>query len=190
MNNLPIIIRIPYTLEQLNQNTSNKKSLKIVKNINFENKIKIVEYDNKKNIACWWCCHTFDNDQFYMPIKYENVVNKNKKEIDIFYVYGNFCSLNCMVSYSTSITNIYSNSKIISLINYMYNMKEKIKPALPKECLKIFGGMYDISEFRNINKNSKNIEYVSLPYTNINNVSIKEIDNTFIYFLKPFISES
>ena len=97
----------------------------------------------KSDICCWWCCHQFNNIPFPLP-------NKFYKEK--FYIFGNFCSPSCAMSYNLDI-NDYKvwerNSLIIKLFNSISNNQlEEIYPAPPRQRLKIFGGMLDIKNFR------------------------------------------
>tara|TARA_B100000780_G_C21125699_1_gene456702 strand:+ start:678 stop:1706 length:1029 start_codon:yes stop_codon:yes gene_type:complete len=110
------------------------------------------------NVLCWWCCHTFDNSPFGIPIKF-------KKEK--FFVQGCFCSLECACSY-----NFYENNttqdkwecySLINLLSQKIGNKNIIKLAPHKVSLKIFGGKLDIDEFRNFSNNNKIINVLDYP---------------------------
>tara|TARA_B100001094_G_scaffold332913_1_gene407275 strand:- start:2684 stop:3439 length:756 start_codon:yes stop_codon:yes gene_type:complete len=98
------------------------------------------KYNNGK--ICWNCCHPFLNTIIGLPIKYID---------EVFYTYGNFCSLECASRYCfDTLTNdsaeIYS---IINLYNIIVNKKNnKIKCAPHKLTLDIFGGALSIKEYR------------------------------------------
>lgn len=110
------------------------------------NKIKI----SKTDIACWWCCHTFDNYPVSIPIKFypENYLFKCK---------GIFCSFPCAYSYLCQ-----NKMSDLTLLKMLYKKiitngeKIPINKAPKKEVLKMFGGPIDINEFRN---NSNNMLY-------------------------------
>lgn len=110
-----------------------------------------VEQKSLTNVACFWCCHKFENEYLGMPIKYRN---------GVFEVFGCFCSFECMCAY-----NFYSNEnnnnawEVYNLINIMsntLNYDKYVYPAPPRKCLTLFGGYMSIDEFRNF-KNSKKI---------------------------------
>lgn len=118
---------------------------------NIKTIMKNINDKSLTNIACFWCCHKFDNEYVGMPIKYRN---------GVFEVLGCFCSFECMCSY-----NFYSNEnnnniwEVYNLINIMSNKMNYDKfvyPAPPRKCLSFFGGYMSIDEFRNF-KNSKKI---------------------------------
>lgn len=124
----------------------NKKNInKKVSNIMME----FADFDKKSffrtNICCWHCCHNFKETPVGIPISYEN---------DIFNVKGVFCSFNCASTYNFN--DRLSENEIQereSLLHLMYRKthntkKVDIKKAPPKECLKMFGGLLEISEFR------------------------------------------
>jgi hypothetical protein len=98
---------------------------------------------DKHNLYCWWCCHIFNNNAFYLPVKYEN---------NIFQVKGYFCSFSCVMTYNKNI----KDSKVNERNSLIYLMKKKmykkeinnITYSLPRETLKIFGGNLSIEEFR------------------------------------------
>tara|TARA_A100001037_G_C15095679_1_gene611356 strand:- start:868 stop:1632 length:765 start_codon:yes stop_codon:yes gene_type:complete len=111
-------------------------------NNNISNEINNNEkYTNGK--LCWNCCHTFMNIVEGLPIKYVD---------NIFYTYGNFCSLECATRYCFDNLNndapeIYS---IINLYNIIVNNKKtEIKCAPHKLTLDIFGGPLTIEQYRN-----------------------------------------
>lgn len=64
---------------------------------------------NTTNIACWWCCHTFDSIPLGLPVDYY------KKK---FRVKGLYCSFACMIAYGKN-NNLY-NAKIKSMVISLY----------------------------------------------------------------------
>ena len=128
-----------------NKKIANKK----VNNIMME----FIDFDKKSffrtNICCWHCCHSFTETPCGIPMSYEN---------EIFNVKGVFCSFNCASTYNFN--DRLSESEIQereSLLHLMYRKTHdekniEIKRAPPKECLKMFGGLLDIKEFRDNNK--------------------------------------
>jgi hypothetical protein len=112
------------------------------------------KYDN--GIICWNCCHPFLNTIIGLPIKYID---------EVFYTYGNFCSLECASRYCfDTLTNdsaeIYS---ITNLYNMMVNQnKNKIKCAPHRLTLDIFGGPLSIKEYRN-NFNTSDTFNITIP---------------------------
>lgn len=123
---------------------SNDYNVEKVSNIliNIENNKCIL--NEKSELHCWWCCHNFDNIPFPLPNKFY----KNK-----FFVFGNFCSASCALSYNLDMQDhkIWErNSLIIKLYNLLTDSSiDSINPALPRQSLDIFGGPYSIDEFRN-----------------------------------------
>lgn len=144
---------------------------------------------DKYNLACWWCTEQFSNLPYVIPEKYHN----NK-----YYVYGCFCSYNCVVAYNINI-NDYKIWDRYCLIKKMYhkqlhthnkpiNALNNISMAPPRESLKKFGGPLSIEEFRNIDEDSKRsiriIYPPMVPITplveinyDVSNVSIKKKNN-------------
>tara|TARA_B110000093_G_scaffold183334_1_gene233691 strand:- start:11321 stop:12373 length:1053 start_codon:yes stop_codon:yes gene_type:complete len=119
--------------------------------------------ENKKwidntNVLCWWCCHTFENKPFGLPIKYKN----NK-----FSVTGCFCSLECVSSYNFNDNNnmldVWECYSLINLLSQKLNYKNIIKLAPHKISLKIFGGKLDIEEFRNFTNSNRIINVLDYP---------------------------
>ena len=117
---------------------------------NFENNINNI--DNINNInnnqkytngkICWNCCHDFLDIIVGLPIKYIN---------NVFYTYGNFCSLECACRYcfdnlNNDISEIYSIINLYNMIVYKNNNKVKCAPH--KLTLNIFGGPLTIEEYR------------------------------------------
>ena len=95
--------------------------------------------------VCWWCCHPPDNDFLHLPYKY---VEKTKQ----LNTMGDFCSWGCMKAYNFSINNTNRIGVINSLISMSYKQHtgkmSKIEKAPDRNILDIFGGTYNIEEFR------------------------------------------
>ena len=114
----------------------------------YESKVNFFDSTSKKwiektDILCWWCCHNFD----HVPIGIPEFINKDK-----FYLFGCFCSFNCMMAYNMDLNDY----KIWDRQSNIYQMKNKIDPenkitihpAPPRQSLEIFGGPLSIQKFR------------------------------------------
>ena len=110
-----------------------------------------VEQKSLTNVACFWCCHKFENEYLGMPIKYRN---------GIFEVFGCFCSFECMCAYTfysnENNNNVWEVYNLINIMSNTLNYAKYVYPAPPRKCLTLFGGYMNIDEFRNF-KNSKKI---------------------------------
>tara|TARA_B100000963_G_scaffold361748_1_gene399233 strand:+ start:5796 stop:6569 length:774 start_codon:yes stop_codon:yes gene_type:complete len=90
--------------EEKNNNTecllevSSDEELPIIKD-NFKTKkiknLNLYTTNSKQesNIRCFNCHHHFDGKQFYLPIDYD-------QKLDRYKIFGNFCSPNCVKSYA------------------------------------------------------------------------------------------
>ena len=95
---------------------------------------------------CWWCCHPFETRPVGIPQKYDERTTK-------FKLRGNFCSWNCAKSYNifTHQHNSDWGSKQMLLTLLIRRVEGKtlsIKPAAPRQLLRVFGGNQTIEEFR------------------------------------------
>lgn len=86
---------------------------------------------DKTNIACWWCCHTFDTIPIGFPVDYYK---------DKFRTKGVFCSFACTIAYGKCYNHYNTRTK--SMINSLYNkltgytntdLKENYKDILKKD---------------------------------------------------------
>lgn len=108
---------------------------------------------DQKDINCWWCCHSFDHQAIGIPDLYRD---------DVFHTYGYFCSFNCAKSYNLDYIENKTDERNCLLMMFkkrLINEDSFIKPANPRQCLKIFGGYQTIDEFR---KDFKMIDKTSL----------------------------
>jgi hypothetical protein len=114
----------------------------------YESKVQFInkntnEWTEKTEICCWWCCHQFDN----VPLGIPEFINK-----DTYYLFGCFCSFNCMLAYNSDINDY----KIWDRQSNIYQMKNKIdidnkimiQNAPPRQTLKLFGGPLSIMDYR------------------------------------------
>lgn len=125
--------------------TESKNLLKKVHNIHceFTEAGKRKNWPDRTSTACYWDSHQFDTMPVIIPTKYF---------CKTFYFdisKGCFCSFNCAMAYLIE----HSMTEQISLLLYFYNcifdtFVEQIKPALPRQFLKLFGGTMDINLFR------------------------------------------
>lgn len=124
---------------------------------------KLINSDEEKwkantNIKCHWCCHSFNNTPFGIPIKY-----KNEK----FYVHGIFCSLECAAAHNFSeekgIQDIWESYNLLNLLSHKINYKNIVRLAPKRNCLNIFGGKMSIEEFRSFTNQNKIINILEYP---------------------------
>lgn len=104
--------------------------------------------DNKQiiqettEIACWHCCHQFDNTPWFLPEKFQD----NK-----YFVLGCFCSPNCALAYNIILNDSKTNERNSLLKNLYITITAScndISVAPAKECLKLFGGHVSIEKYR------------------------------------------
>tara|TARA_B100001094_G_C18128567_1_gene770904 strand:- start:144 stop:827 length:684 start_codon:yes stop_codon:yes gene_type:complete len=124
-----------------------------------KNEDTFYETENNNNTCisevCWNCCHSFNNIVHGIPLKYRN---------GLFYVYGDFCSLECCLRHT--VDNFNNDYEIISLIKLysnviMGNKNEDISIAPNKLLLKKFGGSLTIEQYRD--KFNNNIHDIKIP---------------------------
>lgn len=133
-----------YNENTINITKENKKKLINIGLISINNnKLQVCE---KTDIACWWCTYNFDSAPVFLPDHYKN---------NTYFVFGNFCGFSCMLAYNENLDD-YRKSVRTVLIKQMYrdifqNENMIVKPAGPRELLKKFGGLLDISQYRDPN---------------------------------------
>jgi hypothetical protein len=104
---------------------------------------------DRVDIACQWCCHTFDCQPCIIPIREEN---------GLWEVYGNFCCPECALA---SILNERDDTHLrwekIALLNVLYNGDKtaRIYPAPSKDILTLFGGNLTIDAYRKTIRDKK-----------------------------------
>jgi len=114
----------------------------------FQDSNRYQKLPEKTDISCFWCCHYFHTPPFAIP---SHILD------EIWYMYGNFCSAECATSYlfKERIDN-HVQWERYALLNSLYaddveilpGAPSGIRPAPPREVLRMFGGSMDISEYR------------------------------------------
>ena len=137
---------IPKIVSECNTSSENIKKIKIITTTKDQIK-QSDEWPESTDICCWWCCHTFKNAPCTLPTKYDSLRKR-------FTFTGIFCSWNCVKAYNFDRSDYkkYECSSLIPmLIQQTHGIAKaiNIKPAPPRQCLKMFGGYLDIDEFRN-----------------------------------------
>lgn len=123
------------------------------------------EWSEKSDICCWWCCYKFEGIPIGLPDRYY---------MDKFYLFGNFCSFNCALSYNINLNDnkLWERYNLLHfLYKKMFNLQNKISPAPARELLTIFGGPLTIEEFRRkteyLGSFSKSFRTILPPMTSI-----------------------
>ena len=94
------------------------------------------------DVACFWCCHRFETRPIVLPVKDQG---------EYIEVQGNFCTPECAMSYLFDLRmDSYCRWEQLSLLNRIYGVNGPIKPAPPRQILKLFGGPMGIEEYRNL----------------------------------------
>jgi hypothetical protein len=117
----------------------------------------------KTNIACWWCTYNFDTVPCLLPEKFYN---------DTFYVFGCFCSFECVAHYNLKMDDNagvwYRYSLLKKLYNTIFNNNSEIALAPPREAFEKFGGPLKYEEYRKNCKNcTKEYRFIMPPMTSI-----------------------
>lgn len=101
----------------------------------------------EKPSACHWCCHFIDGKSLGIPIK---LVDKR------FYTYGDFCSFECACAYNFDNWScgdvIWERHNLLNMMAKDMGYQSEVHAAMPRKCLKMFGGNMSIEEFRSNHK--------------------------------------
>jgi len=93
-------------------------------------------------VQCFWCTHSFEGSPCFLPVK---------EESKVYHVYGNYCTPQCGLAYLLyEHLDSHVRWERMSLLHRMYKSVGRLYPAPPRECLKSYGGIYTIDEFRKI----------------------------------------
>jgi len=114
----------------------------------FQDSNRYKRLPEKTEICCFWCCHNFASQPVAIPSHIAD---------DVWHMYGNFCSPECSVSYLfREKLDAHVQWERYALLNSLYGddagvpsgSPRGVKPAPPREVLRMFGGSMDISEYR------------------------------------------
>lgn len=136
----------PKVVSECTNNTSDCiKKIKIVRTTTSQVKDS-GSWPETCDVCCWWCCHPFEGAPCTLPIKYDPLRKR-------FTFCGLFCSWNCVKAYNferSDYKRYYCSTLISLLIGQIYGIPKAlgIKPAPPRQTLKMFGGYLEIHEFR------------------------------------------
>ena len=115
----------------------------------FQDSNRYQRLPEKTDIACFWCCHSFANTPYAIP---SHILD------EVWHMYGNFCSPECATTYlfKERIDN-HVQWERYALLNSIYSdsTTNGIRPAAPREVLRMFGGSMDISEYRAVVREKK-----------------------------------
>jgi len=99
------------------------------------------------DIACFWDCHVFSGKPVAIPIEIKD---------DIWYVYGNFCCPSCAASYIFSERlESHVQWERFALLNDLVGGSDPVRLAPPRSSLRLFGGPFDITQYRAIVQEQK-----------------------------------
>lgn len=106
-------------------------------------------YVKNTSELCWNCCEKLSNSISSIPLTYKN---------KIFYIYGDFCCLECGLRYAR---DNFDSNKYLDILTYtnlynkeLYNNSNSVNVAPHRLMLKKFGGNLSIDEYR-----KNNIQY-------------------------------
>jgi hypothetical protein len=147
-----ILIPTPYE--------SNSYFMNDAENISYDNEYKSTPQNNKSS-NCFWCCHPIDNNNVYsMPYNYD-AINDN------YFVFGSFCSLQCVNAYNFSVhgssDKVWEINSWIQMLAKRYGFTNTIRPAPSRYLLKMFGGNLTIEEFREAHLKADKTYILNIP---------------------------
>jgi hypothetical protein len=110
--------------------------------IQYEGSTESRTIPDRVDVACFWCCHAFENKPVVLPIRDQG---------EYIQVHGNFCSPECAMAYLfAERQDSYARWEQLSLLNRIYGSATPLRPAPPKQILKLFGGPMAIEEYRSL----------------------------------------
>ncbi len=136
-----------------------------------EEKNKHDEWPQSTSIACYWCCHPFDNPPYGLPVKHQG---------DRFHVVGCFCSLECAAAHNFSamggsVDEAWERYTLLNMLARSLGRAERVQAAPSKLTLQLFGGHMGIDEFREFHKNER-IAQINFPPLMMLTQQIEEVN--------------
>jgi hypothetical protein len=136
--------------------------------VQYQESNRLQQLPQKTDIACFWCCHTFDTPPCAIP---SHILD------ELWHMYGNFCSPECTVAYLfKEKIDSHIQWERYALLNTLYSQDAEvpvgspqgIRSAPPREVLRFFGGCMEIGEYRAILHERKlRIDVMSTPMISI-----------------------
>lgn len=118
--------------------------------VQYQESNRLQQLPAKTDIACFWCCHTFESPPCAIPA---HILD------ELWHMYGNFCSPECAAaSLFKEKIDVHIQWERYALLNTLYGQDAElvagsprgIRPAAPREVLRMFGGCMEIGEYRAI----------------------------------------
>jgi hypothetical protein len=125
--------------------------------IQFKDSAEVKKIPESSEVACFWCCHTFQNRPVVLPIRDTG---------EHLIVHGNFCCPECACAYLFDIRqDSHTRWEQLALLYRVYGeaCNGKIHPAPSRTVLKHFGGNLKIQDYRNLIRSHKVRIDVHLP---------------------------
>jgi len=123
--------------------------------VQFQTNDEVRTIPESTTVACFWCCHSFEWRPVVLPVRDQG---------EYLQVQGNYCSPECAMSYLfDSNQDSYARWEQLSLLNRVYSIGKAIKPAPPRQVLKLFGGPMTIQEYRGLVQDAKLRVDIHLP---------------------------
>jgi len=136
--------------------------------VQYQESNRLQQLPHKTEIACFWCCHTFETPPCAIP---SHILD------ELWHMYGNFCSPECAVAYLfKEKIDSHIQWERYALLNTLYSQDAEvsvgspqgIRSAPPREVLRFFGGCMEIGEYRAILHERKiRIDVMSPPMISI-----------------------
>jgi hypothetical protein len=153
---LPIQAPLPPAVQTKDLVLSNTGKCRLP--MNYSEKLMVLFQDSNRtqalptrtDVACFWCCHSFSTAPVAVP---SHILD------EVWYMYGNFCSPECACAYLfKEKIDSHVQWERYALLNSLYaedadvplGASQGIRPAPPREVLRMFGGSMDISEYRGV----------------------------------------
>jgi hypothetical protein len=115
------------------------------------------ELPSETELACFWCCELFPGRPCVIP---------NHISLDVWHVYGNYCTPQCAMAYLLSeILDTHTRWERIALLNRLYakQINGRIYPAPSRESLQRFGGPITSEDFRSMCENQTTRVDIHIP---------------------------
>jgi hypothetical protein len=123
--------------------------------VQYQGTADIKAIPDRVDIACFWCCHSFEHKPVILPIRDQG---------EYIQVSGNYCSPECAMSHLfDQRQDAYARWEQLSLLNRLYGSMNPLRPAPPKQILKLFGGPMSIEEYRSLLQSAKLRVDIHLP---------------------------